>query len=94
MRSLLPEGSSSEWRDATGTVQLVEMHVSRGWYGNSLTEIESATKARIAFLTRLGEGLIPNEHTVLQEGDLVHMMVHNDDLAAVEATLSQDPVNH
>jgi len=26
LRRLLPEGSRSEWRDASGTVQLCEMH--------------------------------------------------------------------
>ena len=91
MRNLIPEGASSEWRDATGSVQLVEVHPARGWYGMSLTEIENATKGRIAFLTRLGEGLIPDEHSVLQDGDLMHMMVQSEDLAEVTAILSREP---
>lgn len=91
MRNLIPEGASSEWRDATGSIQLVEVHPARGWYGKSLTEIENTTKARIAFLTRLGEGLIPDEHTVLQDGDLMHMMVHSDDLAQLTSVLSLEP---
>lgn len=94
MRNLLPEGTSSEWRDATGTVQLVEVHPARGWYGTALSEIESSIPGRIAFLTRLGEGSIPDEHTVLQEGDLMHMMVHNDDLQSVTDALSRDPGQH
>lgn len=91
MRNLIPEGASSEWRDATGSVQLVEVHPARGWYGMSLTEIENATKGRIAFLTRLGEGLIPDEHSVLQDGDLMHMMVQSEDLAEVTSILSGEP---
>lgn len=91
MRNLIPEGASSEWRDATGSVQLVEVHPARGWYGRSLSEIENTTKARIAFLTRLGEGLIPDEHTVLQDGDLMHMMVHSDNLAELTSVLSNEP---
>ena len=52
---------------------------------------EKSTPARVAFLTRLGTGVIPTEHTVLQEGDLIHVMVAEKDLAAVETTLSRAP---
>jgi trk system potassium uptake protein TrkA len=45
----------------------------------------------VAFLTRLGEGLIPDENTVLQDGDLIHVMVRDDALAKVEATLGKSP---
>lgn len=91
MRRLLPEGSRSEWRDASGTVQLCEMHIDNTWFGNPVTRIENVTPARVAFITRLGEGLIPNEHTVLQEGDLVHVMVREGDISAVEAALAHSP---
>lgn len=91
MRSLVPEGASSEWRDATGTIQLCEVHPARGWFGISISEIEHATKSRVAFLTRLGEGFIPDEHTVLQDGDLIHMAIHSDELSSITDLLSQEP---
>ena len=91
MRRLLPEGSRSEWRDASGAIQLCEMHIDSTWFGNPVTRIENVTPARVAFITRLGEGLIPNEHTVLQEGDLVHVMVNESDVLAVEAALAHSP---
>ncbi|CAB4650039.1 unannotated protein [freshwater metagenome] len=91
LRRLLPEGSRSEWRDASGTIQLCEMHVHESWFGNPVTRIENITPARVAFITRLGEGLIPDEHTVLQEGDLVHVIVHEKDVADVEAALAHSP---
>ncbi len=91
LRRLLPEGSRSEWRDASGTIQLCEMHVDATWYGNPVTRIENITPARVAFITRLGEGLIPDEHTVLQDGDLVHVMVYEKDVALVEAALGHSP---
>ena len=53
--------------------------------------IEKATNARVAFITRLGEGLLPNEHTVLQEGDLVHMTILETERANVDAILSRTP---
>ena len=91
MRRLVPEGSRSEWRDATGTVQLAEMHPHKSWYGKAALLIDQITPARVAFITRLGEALIPNEHTVLQEGDLLHVMVLDSELAATESALSHSP---
>jgi trk system potassium uptake protein TrkA len=35
--------------------------------------------------------LIPDEHTVLQEGDLVHVIIEEGKLAAVEAALAKSP---
>jgi trk system potassium uptake protein TrkA len=91
MRRLTPEGSRSEWRDASGTVQLAEVHPHLDWFGRPITEIESAAELRVAFLTRLGEGLIPDEGTVLQDGDLIHVMVRDEKLAEVEAILGKSP---
>ncbi|MBI3428709.1 MAG: TrkA family potassium uptake protein [Actinobacteria bacterium] len=91
LRRLLPEGSRSEWRDASATIQLCEMHVDSSWYGNPVTRIENITPARVAFITRLGEGSIPDEHTVLQDGDLVHVIVYEKDVAIVEAALAHSP---
>ncbi len=91
LRRLLPEGSRSEWRDASGIIQLCEMHVDSSWYGNPVARIENITPARVAFITRLGEGLVPDEHTVLQDGDLVHVIVYEKDVAIVETALAHSP---
>ena len=91
MRRLVPEGSRSEWRDATGTVQLTEVHPHIDWFGRAVTDIEKVTEARVAFITRLGEGLIPDESTVLQDGDLIHVTVRDEDLAGVEIILGKSP---
>ena len=91
MRRLLPQGSRSEWQDASGKVQLAESALHRDWYGRPVSLIEQHTDARVAFVTRLGEGLIPNEHTVLQEGDVIHVMVEDKNLAATEASLALPP---
>jgi trk system potassium uptake protein TrkA len=67
------------------------VHPHLDWYGLPISELEAATHARVAFLTRLGEGLIPEPHTVLQDGDLIHMTIRDDAMAAAEATLTQGP---
>jgi trk system potassium uptake protein TrkA len=91
LRRVLPEGSRSEWRDASGNIQLCEMHPHNDWYGQQILLIDELTNARVAFLTRLGVGMIPDEHTVLQQGDLVHVMVAEEDTARVEAILANSP---
>ena len=91
LRRLNPDGSRSEWRDASGVVKLCEMHIDKAWFGRTIALIESNTPSRVAFITRLGEGMIPNEHTVLQEGDLVHVMVAEKDVQITEMALSKSP---
>jgi trk system potassium uptake protein TrkA len=94
LRRLVPEGSRSEWRDASGAIQLCEMHPHKGWFGMAITDLEDATGARVAFITRLGEGLIPDSHTVLQEGDLLHVTVRDTELSKVENIFSRSPEDH
>jgi trk system potassium uptake protein TrkA len=91
MRRILPSGAKSEWQDASGRVQLVELAIHPGWFGRQVLAIESLTNSRVAFVTRLGEGVIPDEKTVLQEGDLVHMLVTEKNLSQVEASLRNPP---
>ena len=88
MRRLAPDGTKSEWRDASGTVVLVEVSLHKSWYGEAFSLIEKNTSARVAFITRLGEALLPDEHTVLQEGDLVHLLIEEKKVSVVEKTLA------
>jgi len=60
----------------------------------AITELEDATGARVAFITRLGEGLIPDSHTVLQEGDLLHVTVRDSEIGKVENIFSRSPEDH
>ena len=91
MRRLIPAGARSEWQDASGKVQLAEMHIHPQWLGSPATLIEKNTPARVAFITRLGDGLIPDEHTVLQEGDVVHVLVLDTDLDSTANSLAHPP---
>ena len=91
MRRLTPDGTKSEWRDATGTILLVEVSLHKEWYGESILLIEKNTNARVAFITRLGEAVLPDEHTVLQEGDLVHLLVNEKQVAETEKMLAKSP---
>mgnify|MGYP006266893827 FL=1 len=91
LRRLAPEASTSEWQDATGSVQLIEVNAHKSWYGKPITLIEEITKARVAFITRLGEAMVPTVHTVLQDGDLIHLMAASKEIKNVELALSKSP---
>jgi trk system potassium uptake protein len=88
---LLPHGSEPEWRDPSGSVLLAEVQVDNKWIGERITRLEEETGARIAFLTRLGEGLLPDTDTVLQDGDLVHVVMLDKDSEAAEAAFRNRP---
>jgi trk system potassium uptake protein TrkA len=91
MRRLLPLGAASEYRDASGLVSLVEMDLHPRWVGHSVRRLEADTHARVAYLSRLGEGMLPAPEGVLQENDVVHVMVRTDEIEAVQRILAQPP---
>ena len=77
--------------DASGRLVVAEIQVSSAWVGRRLTSLEEATGARIAYLTRLGEGILPRPDTVHQEGDLVHLVIPRDRVPDVERILDGQP---
>ncbi|MGN6244500.1 MAG: potassium channel family protein [Motilibacteraceae bacterium] len=91
IRRLLPHGAEPEWRDPTGTVRLAEVTPDVRWIGHRVRRLEEESGGRVAFLTRFGEGVLPDEQTVLQDGDLVHMVLREDEVEHVEAVLSRGP---
>ncbi|MBE9500470.1 potassium channel family protein [Streptomyces sp. AA1529] len=91
LRRLLPSGSEPLWRDPSGAVQLAEVHTSASWVGERVSRLQEEAGVRIAFLTRLGEAILPTSQTVLQEGDLVHVMMRCDEVARVEEVFAVGP---
>ncbi|MER8186286.1 TrkA family potassium uptake protein [Kitasatospora sp. NPDC094015] len=91
LRRLLPSGAEPLWQDPSGSVQMAEVAYSQAWVGQKLSELEEAAGVRVAFLTRLGEGTLPTPATVVQEGDLIHVMLRRSELASVEAAFAQGP---
>jgi trk system potassium uptake protein TrkA len=80
LRRLLPEGSEPLWRDPTGTVVLAEIACSDTWLGEKVQSLEESARTRIAFISRLGEAMLPGPGTVLQEGDVLHVIAQEGDV--------------
>ena len=91
VRRLLPSGAASEYRDASGALVLAEVQVHPGWVGRRLSGLESVADVRVAFITRLGEGLVPSPDMVYQEGDLIHVVMRDEDSAQVERVFADPP---
>lgn len=84
MRQLIPSGAAPEYTDPTGTMVLAEIHVGNVWLGRRAFELEAAVPARIGFVTRYGSTFLPDAETVVQQGDLVHVLLAPEHRVQVE----------
>jgi len=91
IRRMLPEGLLTEWRDPSGQVVLAEVAYSVEWIGHRLSDLEEAAGVRVALMTRLGEGILPHAQTVVQEGDLIHVTMHEEQREHVVAVFAAAP---
>jgi len=89
LRKLLPEGAEPLWRDPTGAIVLADVAYSDHWLGEKVTALEESARARIAFISRLGEAMVPGPSTVLQEGDVLHVVAEERDLERIAAALAR-----
>ncbi|GAA0964784.1 TrkA family potassium uptake protein [Actinocorallia libanotica] len=89
LRRLLPDGAMPLWRDPTGEVKLAEVQTDAAWIGARVAELESAARTRVAFLNRLGEAVVPTGDTVIQDGDVVHVMARTSDIDRITDALAE-----
>jgi trk/ktr system potassium uptake protein len=90
LRRLLPEGSEPLWRDPTGAIVLAEVAYSQDWVGEKVQALEDAARARVAFISRLGEAMLPGPGTVLQEGDVPYVIATESDLERICAAFARN----
>jgi len=88
LRKIIPEGGEPLWRDPTGKIVLAEIGYSPAWIGEQVKSIEGSTTSRIAFVDRLGQAFVPEPGTVLQEGDVLHVVAKESDLNRIAAAFA------
>ena len=88
LRKLLPEGGEPLWRDPTGKIVLAEVAFAATWIGEQVKSLEASTMTRVAFVDRLGQAFVPEPGTVLQEGDVLHVVAKESDLDRVAAAFA------
>jgi trk system potassium uptake protein TrkA len=91
LRTLVPEGTASAWRDPTGTVAILQLPLGPGWVGHSIREIQEATGCRVAFVMRFGTGVLPTDRTVVQADDLVYVAAVSGTVTDVTAAAMRSP---
>jgi trk system potassium uptake protein len=91
LSALLGDRHDEDWRDPSGEVALVALGLHEGWIGRRVKDLEQATGARVAFVTRFGKGVLPTGGTVLQDGDQVHMLVTDAIADTVEQVAGASP---
>jgi trk system potassium uptake protein TrkA len=83
LRRLLPAGAEPNYRDPSGTIRLDQVPINDTWVGRRSVVFQERSGARIAWLDRLGEGMIPDRETVLQEGDVLHLVMREENASHV-----------
>lgn len=92
MRKLVPQGGLTVHQDRSGLISVVEMPIDPSWIGTRYTELEQLTGARVAYVSRLGRGVMPSPDLVHQEGDTAHFVLESGRHDAVESLLGHRPV--
>ena len=88
LRRILPDISSVEWTDPSSNVVLIEREFPNSLVGKKATEILLAS-ARISALRRLGSAIVPDDGTIIQQGDVGYFIVEVNSLNRLDSLLKQ-----
>ena len=91
LRRVLPVGAEPDYRDPSGTIRVDALAVTDKWVGRRTIHFQEHTGSRIAWIDRLGEGVIPSRDSVLQEGDMMHLVLREEGAERVFAAYEQGP---
>ena len=84
MRRLFPDAVPHDWVDSTASVCLVERTIPDHWAGQAARSLEIPGRVSIVSFTRYGTARLVAPDTILQQGDIVHLVMDmgaQDDLA-------------
>ncbi len=91
LRRLLPGQTEPDYRDPSGTIRIDSVPVTAPWVGSQTLAFQEQSGARIAWIDRLGEGVLPSRSSVLQEGDVLHLVMREGTAERVFTVLSRGP---
>jgi trk system potassium uptake protein TrkA len=91
LRRLLPAGAEPDFRDPSGTIRVDHLPVTEAWIGRRTVTLQEQSGSRIAWIDRLGEGMIPTQETVMQEGDLLHLVMRESSADHVYEVFNHGP---
>src|SRR6202049_2855568 len=85
---LLPEEMTPHWRDATGSLLLMDRVLPEHLAGQKLSSLEISGKVRLVAVTRAGVPRLDASSLVGQDGDLLHFVGRKDALDELAALLA------
>ena len=91
LRRILPAGAEPDFRDPSGTIRVDHITVPEAWIGHRTIDLQVQSKSRIAWIDRLGEGMLPTRDTILQEGDMLHLVIREETAPHTFAVLDKGP---
>lgn len=91
LRRILPAGAEPDFRDPSGTIRVDHIQVPERWVGERTIHFQDQSRSRIAWIDRLGEGMIPTRETVVQEGDMLHLVMREETAAYAYSVLERGP---
>jgi trk system potassium uptake protein len=91
LRRLLPAGAEPDFRDPSGTIRVDHVPVTEAWVGRRTAKLQEETGSRIAWIDRLGAGILPTRESVIQEGDLLHLVMREEHADRVYAIFTHGP---
>ena len=91
LRRILPAGAEPDFRDPSGTIRVDHIQVPERWVGERTIHFQEQSRCRIAWIDRLGEGMLPTRESVLQEGDMLHLVMREQSASGVYDALTDGP---
>ena len=91
LRRLLPAGAEPDFRDPSGTIRLDQLPAPESWVGHRTVHFQEQVGCRIAWIDRLGEGMLPARESVIQEGDTLHVTMREDNAPRAYQVIDRGP---
>jgi trk system potassium uptake protein TrkA len=91
LKNIMGGTIDEEWRDPTGQVVMLHVVLAEGWVGQKITSFEEVTGARVALISRFGQGELPGTHSVIQAGDELHVTATDDLTDTVREAAASGP---
>jgi len=79
------------WRDETGSVSLVALDAPEAWVGARVDALGARAGGRVVAVTRFGECRVPDQGTLVQAEDLLHLSLPAGALEGLDDALAEGP---
>jgi trk system potassium uptake protein TrkA len=89
LRRLFPNEVAIDWTHPSGTMQLIELDLPGDWAGHKLDPLGKGERYRLVAVTRAGEARLAAPGLVGQEGDVLHLLVHDDARSELDHLLAE-----